>query len=99
VNGDTPLVQHVPAAAAVNEDDPVADDGYLWNAVPPSGCQYLDLEAHCMDDTSSGSSGGSDSDRGLTPGFVDDEVAENDNLNASDVAVLQRFFPHTARLV
>lgn len=94
VNSGTPLVQHDST-----DDDDDECDGYLWNAVPPKDCQYLDLEAHCVDDTSSGSCGDSDSNRGMTPGFVDDDVADNRNLNASDVAVLQRFFPHTARLL
>jgi hypothetical protein len=92
VNADTPLVQHVDPV-------PEVDDGFLWNAVPAKTCQYLDLEAVCADETSSGSSACGDSEGELTPGFVDDLEAEKENLSTDDASLLQRFFPHTAKYV
>jgi hypothetical protein len=74
--------------------DTADDDGFLWNAVPPSTSQYLDLEAVC-DDSSAGSSGSSD--RSLTPGFVDDIEAEKEHITKDELQVLRRFFPHTFR--
>jgi hypothetical protein len=88
VNFNTPLVQN---------DEPEVDNGYLWNAVPPKSSQYLDLEAACMDETTSGSSACTDSEDELTPGFVDDFETEKENLSTDDVSLLQRFFPHTAK--
>ena len=90
---DVPLVV-VPAANAADHD---GDDGYLWNAVPAHVSQFLDLEATCMDDTSSGSSDGSDGE--LSPGFIDDVEAEKENITAADVELLQRMFPHTYQCV
>ncbi len=78
---------------------PEVDDGFLWNAVPAKSCQYLDLEAVCADETSSGSSACGDSEGELTPGFVDDLEAEKENLSTDDALLLQRFFPHTAKYV
>jgi hypothetical protein len=86
---DVPLVV-VPAANAADHD---GDDGYLWNAVPAHVHQFLDLEAACMDDTSSGSSDVSDGV--LSPGFIDDVEHEKENITAADVELLQRMFPHT----
>ena len=89
---DLPLVQ--PAAMVVDADQ---HDGNLWNAVPPPSSQFMDLEAACMDDTSSGYS--SDSDGELSPGFVSDCEAEKDSLSKDDLALLERFFPRTAKYV
>ena len=86
----------VPAPAA-NAEVHDGDDGYLWNAVPAHVSQFLDLEATCMDDTSSGSSDGSDGV--LSPGFIDDVEAEKENITAADAELLQRMFPHTYRCV
>jgi hypothetical protein len=61
VNGHFPTADDVPMVGvppAVAADD--YDAGYLWNAVPPAVSQYLDLEAACIDDSSSGSSYSSD---------------------------------------
>jgi hypothetical protein len=90
---DVPMVV-VPAANAADHD---GDDGYLWNAVPAHVHQYLDLEAACVDDTSSGSSDGSDGV--LSPGFIDDIELEKENITAADVELLQRMFPHTYKCV
>ena len=92
---DVPMVA-VPAPAA-NAEVHDGDDGYLWNAVPAHVSQFLDLEATCMDDTSSGSSDGSDGV--LSPGFIDDVEAEKENITAADAELLQRMFPHTYRCV
>ncbi len=92
VNAITPLVQHKDP-----EGDLEVDDGYLWNALPPKTSQFLDLEAVCVDDSSSGSSGYDDSEDELTPGFVDDLEAEKENLSEDDVELLQRFLPLTAK--
>jgi hypothetical protein len=79
------------------EDQHVADgsDGYLWNAVPPSSSQYLDLEAVCVDDSSSGTSG--DSEGELSPGFVDDDAAGDAAMSPADMELLKSHFPHTWR--
>jgi hypothetical protein len=90
---DVPMVG-MPAAMAEVRD---GDDGYLWNAVPATVSQYLDLEATCMDDTSSGSSDGSDGE--LSPGFIDDVEPEQENISAADAELLQRLFPHTYKCV
>ena len=89
---DVPMVG-IPAA----QDAAVLDvnDGYLWNAVPASVRQYLDLEATCVSDTSSGSSDGSDGE--LSPGFIDDIEPEKENITVEDVKLLQRMFPKTYR--
>jgi hypothetical protein len=82
--------------AAVTE--PALDidvDGNLWNAVPPTTCQFLDLEAVCVDDTSSGYS--QESDDQMSPGFVDDEDDSKENLTPDDIAFLERHFPHTLK--
>jgi hypothetical protein len=89
---DLPLVQPVVMVA-----DADLNDGNLWNAVPPRTSQFLDLEAACMDDTSSGYSSISGGE--LSPGFVSDCEAEKENLTKDDLALLERFFPHTAKYV
>ena len=92
---DVPLVGPLAACEAAGLD---GDDGYLWNTVPVSVPQYLDLEAACVDDTSSGSSDGSDVE--LSPGFIDDlEPEKENNITAEDMALLQRRFPHTFKCV
>ena len=91
---DVPLVGPLAASEAAGLD---GDDGYLWNTVPVSVPQYLDLEAACVDDTSSGSSDGSDGE--LSPGFIDDLEPEKENITAEDMALLQRRFPHTFKCV
>jgi hypothetical protein len=90
---DVPMVGVPAASVAV---DILSDDSYLWNAVPPPVCQYLDLEAACDDDTTSGSDG---SDGELTPGFVDDIEPEKENITADDMELLHRLFPHTFKFV
>lgn len=90
---DVPMVG-VPAANAEEND---GDDGYLWNAVPAHVSQFLDLEAACMDDTTSGSSDGGDGE--LTPGFIDDIEPEKQNITAEDVELLRRIFPRTYKCV
>jgi hypothetical protein len=94
---DLPLVEPaaIDPAPAVVAEPPHVDEGNLWNAVPPRSSQYMDLEAVCMDDDSTGSSDGSDGE--LSPGFVDDCEAEKENLSSDDVALLKRFFPRTAK--
>jgi hypothetical protein len=97
VNGHFPTADDVPMVGmplAVVADD--YDAGYLWNAVPPAVSQYLDLEAACIDDTSSGSSYRSDGE--LTPGFVDDLEPE-ESISADDMELLRRKFPHTFKCV
>ena len=88
---DVPMVGVTPAVAA---DD--YDEGYLWNAVPPAVSQFLDYEAACIGDTSSGSSYSSDGE--LTPGFVDDLEPE-EGISADDMELLRRKFPHTFKCV
>jgi hypothetical protein len=90
---DVPMVG-VPAANAEDHD---ISDGNLWNAVPAHVPQFLDLEAACMDDTSSGSTDGSDGV--LSPGFIDDIEPEKENITAEDVELLRRLFPHTYKCV
>jgi hypothetical protein len=87
---DVPMVG-VPAASDAAVLD--GDDGYLWNSIPPTVRQFLDLEAACVDDTSSGSSDGSDGE--LTPGFIDDIEPEKENITVEDVELLHRMFPKT----
>jgi hypothetical protein len=91
---DLPLVQPVAIGMVVDAD---LHDGNLWNAVPPRTSQFLDLEAVCTDDTSSGLSSISDGE--LSPGFVSDCEAEKENLTKDDLALLERFFPHTSKYV
>lgn len=99
VNGDKDAFQE--AGDDVDDDDIDDDhhdaddsDGNLWNAVPPVQ-RFLDLEAQCSDDTSSGSSYSSDGE--LTPGFVDDLLAEQENISGEDIAYWQRHFPRTLK--
>jgi len=89
---DVPMV--VMSAANADLD---SDDGNLWNAVPAHVSQFLDLEATCVDDTSSGSSDGSDGE--LSPGFIDDIEPEKENITAEDVELLRRMFPLTYKCV
>ncbi len=98
-HGRFPTADDVPmvGVSAANAEDHDSDDGYLWNAVPAHVSQFLDLEAACMDDTSSGCSDGSDGE--LTPGFVDDIESEKENINADDIELLHRMFPHTYKCV
>ena len=91
---DVPLVGPLAASEAAALD---GGDGYLWNSVPVTVPQYLDLEAACVDDTSSGSSDGSDGE--LSPGFIDDLEPEKENITAEDMALLQRRFPLTFKCV
>lgn len=94
--GRFPGLEDAAMIAAVAEPEIDIDgDGNLWNAVPPKTCQYLDLEAVCVDDTSSGSSAGSDGQ--LTPGFVDDVDDVKENLSPDDHAFMLRHFPRTLR--
>jgi hypothetical protein len=95
-HGHFPTADDVPMVGVTAASDAAVldcDDGYLWNAVPPTVCQYLDLEAACVDDTSSGSSDGSDGE--LTPGFIDDIEPEKENIAVEDVELLRRMFPKT----
>ncbi len=98
--GHFPTADDVPMVGIPAAQDAVVldgDDGYLWNAVPASVRQFLDLEAACVDDTSSGSSDGSDGE--LSPGFIDDIEPEKENITVEDVQLLQRMFPKTYRCV
>jgi hypothetical protein len=89
------------AATASQQQRPepaeLSDAGYLWNAVPPRTCQYLDLEAAQMDsDTSEGSTGSSDgslSDENFIVKDGDDPARENHT--AEELQVLQTLFPKT----
>jgi hypothetical protein len=94
--GRFPSKEDSKMIAAVTE--PVLNndaDGNLWNAVPPRTCQYLDLEAVCVDDTSSGSSESSDGQ--MSPGFVDDVEDSKEIVTPDDIAFMERHFPHTLR--
>lgn len=72
----------------------LSDPGYLWNALPPRNCQYLDLEAsHAGSDTSEGSTGSSDGSLADT-NFIDKETPP-DTPTAEELQMLQRFFPKT----
>ena len=93
--GHFPGVEDAAMIAVVIEPEIDIDgDGNLWNAVPPKTCQYLDLEAVCADDTSSGSSA---SDGEMTPGFVDDVDEVKENVSPDDLAFMQMYFPRTLR--
>jgi hypothetical protein len=83
------------ADEAGDEHDADGADGYLWNAVPPISNQFLDLEAVCVDDSSSGTSG--DSEGELSPGFVNDDTEGDAAMSPADMELLQRHFPHTWR--
>lgn len=72
----------------------LTDPGYLWNAVPPRTCQYLDLEAvHAGSDTSEGSTGSSDGSLS-DPSFIDKETKQ-DTQTTEERELLQRLFPKT----
>ena len=72
----------------------LADTGYLWNAVPPRSCQFLELEATQMDsDTSEGSTGSSDGSL-HDDNFIDKDPAR-DSHTAEELQVLQTLFPKT----
>jgi hypothetical protein len=76
------------------EPPELADSGFLWNAVPPKTCQYLDLEAvQAGSETSEGSTGSSEGSLSDAD-FIDKETPP-DIHSAEDLQELQRLFPKT----
>ncbi len=71
----------------------LTDPGYLWNAVPPRSCQYLDLEAEHDGSTSAGSTGSSEGSL-QDPDFI---IHEEENHDEEELKELQRLFPKTFR--
>jgi hypothetical protein len=91
-NGKFP--RPVPCKQPHHEPPELADTGYLWNAVPPRTCQYLDLEAaHVGSETSEGSTGSSEGSLS-DEDFIDKE-SPPDVHSAEELQVLQRLFPKT----
>ena len=70
----------------------LTEEGFLWNAVPPRYCQYLDMEAAHGSSTSSGSTGSSD-------GSLSDDFIEKDDPQAlyaaNELRYLAKYFPKT----
>ena len=72
----------------------LTDAGFLWNAVPPKTCQYLDLEAdHVGSEISEGSTGSSEGS--LSDADFIDKDTPPDIHSAEDLQMLQRLFPKT----
>ena len=70
------------------------DDGYLWNARPPTSSQFLDNEASHGHSQSSGTTGSSDGSLD-DPDFIDkDEVPDYNN---EEQAMIKQLFPLTSR--
>ena len=83
-----------PTQQQHTEHPHLTDPGYLWNALPPRNCQYLDLEAaHAGSDTSEGSTGSSDGSL-ADSNFIDKETPQ-DTPTAEELQMLQSFFPKT----
>ena len=84
----------VPCQQPRKQPPELADTGYLWNAVPPRTCQYLDLEAaHVGSDISEGSTGSSEGSLDDAE-FIDKETPP-DIQTAEELQMLQRLFPKT----
>ena len=71
----------------------LADPCYLWNAVPPRSCQYLDMEAAHEGPGSEGSTGSSEGSLS-DPDFIVQDLP-HENRSEEDLLVLQRMFPKT----
>ena len=71
----------------------LTDAGYLWNAVPPRYCQYLDMEAVHEGSTSAGSTGSSEGSLD-DPDFIVKDLLGIDHTE-DELQVLQRMFPKT----
>ena len=70
------------------------DDGYLWNARPPTTSQFLDNEASHGQSQSSGTTGSSDGSLD-DPDFIDKD--EEPDYNSEEHAIMQQLFPLTSR--
>ena len=94
LHGKFPKTQPTPMSPMQQVPEPpmLTDPGYLWNAVPPKTCQYLDLEAaHAGSETSEGSTGSSDGSLD-DPDFID---KVQDSHTAEDRSLLEKLFPKT----
>jgi len=76
-----------------SEHPMLTDPGYLWNAVPPRHCQYLDMEASHEGFGSPGSTGSSEGSL-EDPDFIVKDLA-HENHTEDELQVLRRMFPKT----
>jgi hypothetical protein len=93
-HGKFPKPQPGSAQHQQPEHPMLSDPGYLWNAVPPRSCQYLDLEAaHVGSTTSEGSTGSSEGSLS-DPEFIVKDLP-HETHSEEELLELQRLFPKT----
>lgn len=72
------------------------DDGYLWNARPPTSSQFLENEASHGHSQSSGTTGSSDGSLD-DPDFIDKD--EEPDYNHEEQAMMKQLFPLTYKSI